>query len=459
MAQGEPQRKGLGFAFRALGHRNYRLFFFGQAVSLIGTWISRVAIGWLVYRLTDSAFMLGLVSFVGLVPTFALTPLGGVAADRWNRHRILLLTQTTLMLTSLALAYFALRGTITVPHVVVLGAIQGVCNAFDIPARQAFVVDMVEGRADLSSAIAMNSMVFNSARLIGPSIAGVLIAMFNEGICFLIDGVSFVAVVSALLAMRVASPAPRAERSHVLHELREGLAAAFGFAPIRAILLLMALTSLVGMPYAVLMPVFADRVLHGDAMTLGFLMAASGIGALAGALLLAMRESVLGLGRVIAAGAGLFGVALIAFGLSRSFWVSLPVLVVAGFSMMVQAAAGNTVVQTIVDDNKRGRVMGFFAMAFMGTMPFGSLLAGTLARHIGAPETVMLGGGLCVAAAALFARMLPRLRAIARPVYIARGILPPLPEGVGSTAAMVAPAEEGDGANGEQRDTRRGSDA
>jgi MFS family permease len=442
MVHVEPQRKNLGFAFRALRHRNYRFFFAGQVISLVGTWITRIAIGWLVYRLTGSAFMLGLVSFVGLVPTFVLTPLGGVVADRWSRNRVLLCTQVTLMSTSLALAFFALRGTITVPHVIVLGALQGLCNAFDIPARQAFVVDMVEGRADLSSAIAMNSMIFNSARLIGPSIAGVLIAIFGEGLCFLIDGVSFLAVVAALLAMRVPALAAHPERRHVLHELREGLAAAFGFAPIRAILLLMALTSLVGMPYAVLMPVFADRVLHGNAMTLGFLMAASGVGALGGAVLLAMRDSVLGLGRVIAGGAGVFGVALVVFGLSRSLWVSLPILIVTGFAMMTQNAASNTIVQTIVDDNKRGRVMGFFAMAFMGTMPFGSLLAGGLARQIGAPATVILGGSLCVLVALLFAWLLPRLRPLIRPIYVARGILPPLPEGVGSAAAMTRPAEE-----------------
>jgi MFS family permease len=442
MAQAGPPQKSFVFAFRALRHRNYRLFFSGQAISLIGTWITRVAIGWLVYRLTGSAFMLGLVSFVSLVPTFLLTPLGGVVADRWSRHRILLCTQTTLMLTSCALAYFALRGTITAAHVIVLGALQGVCNAFDIPARQAFVVDMVEGHTDLSSAIAMNSMIFNSARLIGPSIAGMLIAIFGEGLCFLIDGVSFLAVVMALLAMRVAPLEPRQARTHVLHELHEGLAAAFGFAPIRAILMLMALTSLVGMPYAVLMPVFAIRVLHGDSMTLGFLMAASGVGALGGGLLLATRESVIGLGRIVAGGAGVFGISLIIFGLSRTLWISLPVLAATGFALMVQAASCNTLVQTIVDDNKRGRVMGFFAMAFMGTMPFGSLVAGVLARHIGAPATVILGGSLCVLAAVVFARMLPRLRMLVRPIYVARGILPPLPEGVGSAAALVPPTEE-----------------
>jgi MFS family permease len=254
--------------------------------------------------------------------------------------------------------------------------------------------------------------------------------------------VSFLAVVVSLLAMHVASPGPRETRTHVLHELRVGLAAAFGFAPIRAILLLMALTSLMGMPYAVLMPVFADRVLHGNAMTLGFLMAASGVGALGGALLLAMRESVVGLGRIIAGGAAVFGGALVVFGLSSSLWISLPVLTVAGLAMMMQSAASNTIVQTLADDDKRGRVMGFFAMAFMGTMPFGSLVAGALARHIGAPATVILGGSLCMLASLLFARMLPRLRELVRPIYAARGILPPLPEGVGSAAALLPPASE-----------------
>jgi MFS family permease len=439
MSPSAPGRSSIGFAFRALRHRDYRLFFSGQAVSLIGTWITRIALGWLVYRLTGSEFMLGVVSFTSLAPTFLLTPLGGIAADRWSRHRVLLCTQLTLMATSLGLAGFALAGTITVAHILVLGAIQGLCNAFDIPARQAFVVDMVEGRTDLSSAIALNSVIFNGARLIGPSIAGVLIAVFGEGLCFLIDGVSFLFVVGALLAMRAVPASPRSEHTHVLHELHEGLVASFGFAPIRAILLLMALTSLVGMPYAVLMPVFADEVLGGNAMTLGFLMAASGIGALVGAIMLAMRRSVLGLGRIIAGGAGLFGISLVVFGLSTSMWISLPVLVVTGFAMMVQAAAGNTVVQTIVDDSKRGRVMSFFAMAFMGTMPFGSLLAGELARRFGAPTTVMCGGALCMLAAVLFGRMLPRMREIIRPIYSERGILPPLVEGVGSAAGMVPP--------------------
>ena len=437
MSQVAEGRLRLGFAFRALRHRNYRLFFFGQAVSLVGTWITRVALGWLVYRLTQSSFMLGMVSFVGLIPTFLFTPLGGVLADRWNRRRMLIGTQVALMVTALLLAYFALSGTIAVPHIIVLAIMQGVCNSMDVPARQAFLVDMVEGREDLSSAIALNSVIFNSARLIGPSIAGVLVALFGEGWCFLIDGISFVGVVMALAAMRVAPRPAREAATKVLAELREGLGAAFGFSPIRSILFLMALMSLVGMPYAVLMPIFAVRVLGGDAMTLGFLMAATGVGALCGGLALAMRASVLGLGRVIAGGAAVFGIALIAFGLSRSLWISLPVLVVAGFSMMTLMAASNTVVQTIVDDDKRGRVMSFFAMAFLGTMPFGSLLGGALAGKVGAPATVMLGGAICILGALLFARMLPRLREVARPIYIARGIISETAAAADGTGALV----------------------
>jgi MFS family permease len=433
----KSRRFNFAFAFRALRHRNYRLFFAGQSVSLIGTWITRVAMGWLVYRMTKSEFVLGVVAFASLVPTFLLTPLGGVLADRFDRQRIILGTQVALMVTSFALGYFALRGTISVPIVIVLGTIQGVCNAFDIPARQAFVVQMVEERADLGSAIAMNSMVFNSARLVGPSVAGLLLAAFGEAWCFIIDGFSFLAVIAALVAMRT-TPMERRESTPVLHELRDGFAASFGFPPIRAILLLMALTSFVGMPYTVLMPAFADKVLHGDALTLGFLMAATGVGALLGALFLAMRPSVRGLGRIIASGAALFGAALIAFSFSRQTWLSLVLLAVTGFAMMAQTASSNTIVQTLVDDNKRGRVMAFFAMAFMGTMPFGNLFAGIIADRIGAPRTVFLGGVACVVGALLFARKLPQIRTLIRPVYMARGIIPVRPEAAPPPTVLVA---------------------
>lgn len=425
-----PRGKGGAPIWRALRHPNYRLFFAGQSVSLVGTWVTRVAQSWLVYRLTGSAAMLGIVGFAGQIPTFVLSPFAGVWVDRLDRYRVLVVTQVLAMLQSLALAALALTGTIEVWHVLALGAFQGVINAFDTPARQAFLVEMVDDRADLPNAIALNSSMVNGARLVGPSVAGIVIAAVGEGWCFLADGVSYVAVIASLLAMKVTRKEPARSGKRVLQELAEGFRYAFGFAPIRALLLLLALVSLMGMPYTVLMPVVADRTLHGGANTLGFLMGASGVGALAGALYLASRRSVLGLGKVVPRSAALFGAGLIAFGLSRSVALSLLILPLAGAGFMVQMAASNTIIQTVVREEMRGRVMAFYTMAFMGTAPFGSLLAGALAARVGAPRTIMLGGAACIAGAALFARTLPRLRRLARPVYVERGILPPVAEGL-----------------------------
>ncbi|HUJ28427.1 MAG TPA: MFS transporter [Myxococcales bacterium] len=421
---------GLRFTLRALSHRNYRLFFAGQSISLVGTWLTRVATSWLVYRLTGSAALLGVIGFCGLVPTFVLGPIAGVFVDRHPRHRVIVLTQVLSMLQSFALAALALPHVITVAEIAALQLFQGVINAFDTPARQAFVVEMVEDRADLPNAIALNSSMFNGARLLGPSVAGVLIALVGEGGCFLIDGVSYLAVIAGLLAMRVRPFVPRAERKHVLHELREGWRYAAGSPAIRAMLLLLGLVSLVGMPYAVLMPVFASARLHGGAHTLGFLMAASGCGALAGALRLAMRKSVLGLGRTLVSMAALFGVALALFASSTTLWLSLGLLVVVGFAMMQQTAATNTILQTIVEEHMRGRVMAFYAVAVMGTAPFGSLIAGALAERIGAPWTVAGGGLICTAMAALFALKLPALREQIKPIYRKLGILPEVAEGL-----------------------------
>jgi MFS family permease len=407
---------------RALRHRNYRLFFAGQGISLIGTWITRVATSWLVYRLSGSALLLGIVGFAGQIPTFFLAPLAGVWVDRWNRHRVLVVTQGLAMLQSGLLAYFALSETVTVTHVLVLSVFQGVINAFDMPARQAFIVEMIDDRADLANAIALNSSMVNAARLLGPSIAGLLIAGVGEGWCFAIDAVSYVAVVASLMAMRVAVPTKERRRTSALNELRDGFRYVWGFAPIRAVLLLLALVSLMGVPYMVLMPVVASEVLHGGADTLGFLMAASGLGALIGALYLASRQSVLGLGRIVAYAALVFGLGLIAFSRSHTLWLSLSLMLVTGLAMMVQMAASNTILQTLVDEDKRGRVMSFYTMAFFGTIPFGSLLAGTLADRIGAPDTILLGGGACVVGALLFVRELPELRRITRPAYVRLGI-------------------------------------
>jgi MFS family permease len=422
---GATQPSGLGFMVRALRHRNYRLFFAGQTVSLVGSWMTRIATSWLVYRLTGSALLLGLVGFAGQIPSFLLSPVAGVLVDRWDRHRLLVVTQILAMLQSAALAGLALAGVINIWHVLGLSLFQGLINAFDMPARQAFVVEMVERREDLPNAIALNSSMVNAARLLGPSIGGVIIAAVGEGWCFALDAVSYLAVIASLLLMRLGAPRRTAPKgAKVLPELRAGWRYVAGSPPIRSILLLLALVSLVGMPYTVLMPIFASTVLHGGPHTLGFLMAATGVGALLGAVFLANRRSVLGLGRVIPLMSGLFGAGLIGFSLSRSLWLSLALLLVTGIGFMVQMAASNTLLQTLVEDDKRGRVMSFYTMAIMGVTPFGSLLAGALAHRMGAPRTLLFGGIGCIAAALWFASLLPDLRERVRPIYIERGILP-----------------------------------
>jgi MFS family permease len=433
---------GWKFAVRALRHRNYMLFFSGQTVSLIGTWMTRIATAWLVYRLTHSAFLLGLVGFSGQIPVFLLGPFAGVWADRWNRHHVLVVTQALSMLQSFALAILALTHHITVTDVILLSLCQGAINAFDMPTRQAFVIQMIEDRADLSNAIALNSSMVNASRLLGPSIAGAVIAVAGEGYCFLIDGLSYLAVIASLLAMVIIRKQEIKPRKRVRQELSEGWRYVIGFAPIRSILLLLALVSLVGMPYTVLMPLFAGRVLHRGAHTLGFLMAASGVGALISAGWLAARKSVLGLGRVIAAMACLFGSALIAFSFSRLLWLSLLLMVVTGFAMMQQMAASNTVLQTIVEEDKRGRVMSFYSMAFQGMAPFGSLFAGLIASHIGAPYTLAIGGCCCIAGGLWFISKLAQIRTLIRPIYRKLGILPEIADGIQAATALQVPLED-----------------
>ena len=432
--------KSLASIGRALRNRNYRLFFVGQSISLIGTWLTRIATSWLVYRLTGSALLLGIVGFAGQIPTFFLAPVAGVWVDRWNRHRVV--TQALALLQSASLAALAWSSRMTVFHIAALSVVQGLINAFDMPARQAFVVEMVADRNDLPNAIALNSSMVNAARLIGPSVAGILIGLFGEGWCFAIDAISYLAVIASLLAMRITALARPPRTTRVGAELAEGFHYVVGHVPIRSVLLLLAVVSLMGMPYTVLMPVVATQVLHGRAHTLGFLMAASGAGALGGALYLASRTSVLGLGRLIAISAAVFGASLLAFSLSHVVWLSLILMVPTGMGMMVQMAASNTVLQTLVDEDKRGRVMSFYAMAFFGTVPFGSLLAGSLADTVGAANTIGIGGIVCVVGAALFFRALPELRRLARPTYVRLGIVPEIAEGLRSTARLpVAPEE------------------
>lgn len=410
---------------RALRHRNYRLFFGGQSLSLVGTWITRIATSWLIYRLTGSALLLGVVGFCGQIPTLFLAPFAGVFVDRWNRHRVLVATQVLSLFQSLALALLALAGVITVAEVLVLQLLQGVINAFDTPARQAFVVAMIDDRADLPNAIALNSTMVNASRVLGPSIGGVLIAAVGEGWCFMVDAVSYLAVIASLLAMRVLPrPRPRAE-TRVLDELATGFRYVSQFAPIRTVLLLLAVVSTMGMPYAVLMPAIAATRLHGGPHTLGLLMTASGVGALGGAFYLAWRRTVLGLGRVIVIASSVFGLGLVAFGLSRTLWLSVLILPFVGGGFMVSLAATNTIVQTITEEHLRGRVMAFYTMAFLGTAPIGSLLAGVLADRLGESTTIVLGGGVCLAGAAWFAGRLPRLRELIRPIYLRQGIIAP----------------------------------
>jgi MFS family permease len=430
------------FAVRALRSRNYRLFFTGQTLSLIGTWMTRVATSWLVYRLTNSALLLGLASFAGQVPAFFLAPLAGVWVDRWDRHRTLVWTQILSMLQSFALAALALAHIITVWEIILLSLAQGLINAFDMPTRQAFVIQMVERREDLGNAIALNSSMVNATRLIGPALAGVLIAAVGEGYCFLTDGVSYIAVIVSLLLMQIRVQQARAGARRVMAELHEGWRYVASSVPIRSILSLLALSSLVGMPYTVLMPIFASKILHGDAHTLGFLMAATGVGALASAMLLAVRKTVLGLGRMIGISAAIFGASLIAFSFSRMFWLSMLLLPFTGFGLMQQMAASNTILQTIVDDEKRGRVMAYYAMAFQGMAPFGSLLGGAVAGRIGAPATLVIGGAICLAGSVWFTRLLPTIRDFIRPIYRQLGILPELAMGVQQASSLQTPPED-----------------
>ena len=427
---------------RALRHKNYRLFFTGQSISLIGTWMTRIATSWLVYRLTGSALLLGIVGFAGQIPSFVLAPIAGVLVDRWNRHRLLIATQVLALIQSLAMAVLALTGLIKIWHVIVLSVFQGFINAFDMPGRLAFVVEMVEEREDLANAIALNSSMVNAARLLGPSIGGVVIAAVGEGWCFMLDAASYLAVIASLLAMKIT---PRmlgtTKDANILQQLREGWSYAVRFAPIRNILVLLALVSLVGMPYTVLMPVFANQVLHGGPNTLGLLMAASGVGALIGAMFLAGRKTVLGLGKFIPLMAAAFGAGLIMFSFTRVLWLSLLLMVITGLGFMVQMAASNTVLQTIVDEDKRGRVMSFYTMAFMGTAPFGSLLAGMVAERIGAPHTLFFGGLGCIVGAIWFATSLPTLRRDVRPIYVKKGILPEMVSGIQQTSELSVPPE------------------
>jgi MFS family permease len=403
--------------FRSLKYRNYKLFFSGQSISLIGTWMQRIALPWLVYHKTGSAFLLGVVGFAGQIPTFLLSPLAGVVTDRFSRYKVLLTTQIISLVQALVLAVFALTGAIEIWHIVVLSIILGCINAFDVPARHSFVIQMVEKKEDLGNAIALNSLMFNGARLIGPTVAGIMLATTGEGVCFLINAVSYIFVIVSILMMRVEEREIPKKTTRMISELKEGIHYTFGSMPIKHLIILLAVVNLFGSSYQVLMPVFAREILHGGSDIFGFLMGAAGLGALAGAAYLASRESVLKLGRNIPFAAAVFGIGLVMLALTNFLPVTLFLMVIIGLGLMLHTASSNTILQTITTDEMRGRVMSFYTMAIMGTAPFGSLLAGSLAKIIGTQHAILISGIVCILGAAVFMRVLPVLKKDVAPVY------------------------------------------
>lgn len=425
--------------FRALRYRNYRLFFVGQGLSLIGTWIQQTGEVWLAYRLTHSAFALGVVGFASQIPTFLLASFAGTWIDRANKHRLVTIAQVLAMGQAFALAALVLTHHITYHRLILLALLSGAIDALEIPSRQSFVIEMVDDPADLPNSIALNSSLVNAARLIGPAIAGLLIGVVGEGWCFFINGVSYLGIIISLLAMRLTSTRRAPPQTDLWHALKEGVAYAAGSVPIVTLLSALAVISLLGSSYTVLIPIFAAQVLHGGAHTLGFLMAASGMGAMIGALYLASRKSVIGLGRIIGTGMSLFGAGLVAFSLSKWFWLSWTMMLAAGFGMMIATASINTMLQTIVEPDKRGRVMAFFTTAFIGMAPLGNFAGGSLASRIGAPESVCLAGALCLVAALWYIRYLPILRRHVRPLYEQLGILREVATGLQSVTSTVKP--------------------
>ncbi|MFA5974017.1 MAG: MFS transporter [Lentimicrobiaceae bacterium] len=418
--------------FRTLKYINFRLFVGGQSLSLIGTFIQMVATTWLVYKITNSAFMLGVVGFSGQIPLFILAPIAGVIADRWDKKRILLITQSLALVQALVLSVIVFAGIVQVWHLIVLSIILGIINAFDMPIRQAFVIDMLDNqKQDLNNAIALNSSMVNGARLIGPSIAGILIATVGDGWCFAINCLSYGAVIISLLRMNIIISKPKTQSpARVLTEIKEGFSYTFGFKPIRYLILLLALVSLAGTPITLLAPVFAKDFLHGNSSTFGFLMSAYGAGALIGAIYLLNKKSVLGLGKLIAFSVLIFGMGLIVFSVSRVLWLSVIVMIISGMGMMLHVASTNTLLQTITEENKRGRVMSFYSMAFMGMAPFGSLLSGSLAGLIGASGTLILGGVICIIGVSFYYKKLPSVRPFVRPIFERMGILPEIATGI-----------------------------
>lgn len=427
---------------RALRHRNFRLFFSGQIVSLVGTWIQQMAMSWLAYRITRSPLMLGVVGFTGQIPSFLFTPFAGVLADRLNRHRMLILTQSLAMLQAFVLSFLVLTETVNIPWLIGLSLFLGLVNSFDMPIRQSFVIQMVEDRNDLGNAIALNSTMINAARIIGPMVAGILVSLVGEGICFLLNGLSYIAVIWALMLMKIKPATGEKQRSHLFAELQEGFRYAFSFPPLRSIILLVGLVSLTGLSYAVILPVYVKEVLHGGANTQGFLMGTVGVGALFAALFLASRKTVVGLETFIPIAAGTIGLGLCFFAFTSSFWLALPILFFLGVGMIAQMVSSNTIIQTIVEESKRGRVMSIYVMALMGMGPFGSLFTGSLTHAIGVRGALLVGGLLCLTGAVGFASQIGKFNCTVHSIYLKLGLVSERPSGTQTIVEMnVKPME------------------
>ncbi|MDP4210839.1 MAG: MFS transporter [Bacteroidota bacterium] len=410
--------------FSSLQSRNYRLYFIGQSISLIGTWMQSLAMSWLVYRLTGSVFLLGVIGFTSQAPSFVLSPFAGVFTDRFSRHRIMLITQVLFMLQALMMTALVMTHTVDVWHIVALSLVFGLITAFDAPARQSMVIDLIDNPENLGNAIALNSAMFNGARLFGPAIAGILIAVVGEGMCFLINALSYFSVIYALVKMKVRTKQKILKTENFKEGFMDGARYTFGFPPIRSLLLLLAVLSLVGLPYLTLLPAYTGGVLKGGSNILGFLMSATGAGALLGAIYLASRKSVLGLGKIIVFSSLFFGLFLIGFSLLNILWISLIIMFFTGLCMIVSIASINTLVQTLADEDKRGRVMSFYAMALMGMNPIGNLCAGSIASIIGISHTVLLSGIITLLAGIWFARIRPSLKIYSHPVFVRKGIIP-----------------------------------
>ena len=415
-----PTTSRLKSTLRAFKHRNYRLYFFGQAISITGTWMQSIALNWLVYRLTDSVFMLGLIGFVLYAPNFFFAPIAGVFADRTSRFKMFFTTQVLAMIQALTLATLVLTDTVQVWHIVALAGMLGVINSFDFPSRQSMVVLLVEDKNDLSNAIALNSSMVNLARVLGPSLAGILIALIGEGWCFLLNGISYIAVLGCLSAMRLRPQESSKIVGNVWGGFREGLTYVYNSPAIRTVLILLAFVSVIGMPYAALMPVFARDILHGDSRTLGFLMGATGLGAISAAIYLASRQRVMGLEKMLALASTCLGGGLIAISFIRDFWIALPFMCLIGIGMISQIAVSNTLLQTLVDEDKRGRVISLYVASFVGMLPFGNLITGTLASTVGTPHTMLITGSLCVVASIVFSTHLRCWREFAYPILALR---------------------------------------